>query len=533
MIGPLAPVSLLIRNYLETTPEADPPAPAPAPTPVPPTTPPAFAVSAVAELAFTAGTALGSPVNVATITTTEPSVAIVQAVAVPGLTFALTGSPVTAARVTGTPTTAGRYRIVLVYVRNDGSNMVLGSSTHDVVVAPSASFAVTAQANYSGQVGTPVDLVLAEAEIAANVEVTAHWPLGVAGMQPVWTWTRGTTSTGELRLTGTPAESLALSGLFVSYRINGREVGTSIHSTQVAAAFTPPPPAPAPSPIPPAPAPAPPAPTPAPPPVVPADPLIASVLMLHRFDAADVVTIANSGAYNGWAPTIGPSLFGTPQVGTSAERQSARLVSGPGLAALSTAAMGGASSRLTVECFVKIDPATGLWAAGNDRRYSPLVSVINPGDQLVWTLGFASFVNSNGRYVALQLTRVMPGTAQVFWYASSPDFSAGLSQEQSKFIHAAGAWGDFGNIGMGCWWDGGGLDTATSSRQGVPHMEGAIIRLGGHCPLAGTPLAGSTLLPLIAEVDELRITGARRFGFTSTFTTAIASSAMVTPFPNY
>ena len=118
----------------------------------------------------------------------------------------------------------------------------------------------------------------------------------------------------------------------------------------------------------------------------------------------------------------------------------------------------------------------------------------------------------------------------------SPSFSAGLSAQQQRFVHVAGGWSAAPNvgIGMGCWWDTGGLDYAWISSPGIPFLDGAVIRVGGSCPLAGTKLAGNTLLPFVGDIDELRLTAHLRFGFTnSVFTAQIPAAALQTPFPNY
>lgn len=194
--------------------------------------------------------------------------------------------------------------------------------------------------------------------------------------------------------------------------------------------------------------------------------------------------------------------------------------------------MCGADGPLSVECFVRIDPATGLWAAGSDTRFSPLLSVINADGQLVWTMGFRSFINALGRVVLLTMYRAMPAVDGSFWRLSSGP-SAGISSAAEQFSHAAIGWGASGGVNVGCWWDGGGGESGVSNSAGVPHQEGAILRVGGSCTLAGTSDAGATILPLIADIDELRLTAAQRFIVTSGLTVPISALARQTPFPNY
>ncbi len=294
----------------DTTPVA---APAPAPSPVPPVTPVVFDVAAVSPVDFTKSTAISPARTLATVTTAETGVSIVASATVPGVTFNVVGSPVTSITATGTPTTAAQTRVVLTYVRNDGSGTVLGSSTHDVrVIDPAVLFTVGPCANLSARVGEYVDVVLCEPTMAANVSsviARANYSLpaslhaspftGTPSQEMLaWQWTPGVTSAGTYRATGAPTiGALGTYTLTVSYYSNTGWpqllLGTSTHSINITSASTPASPAPAPSPAPtpptPAPAPSPPA-APAPNPIPGSDPYFASVLVLHHFDAADTVT---------------------------------------------------------------------------------------------------------------------------------------------------------------------------------------------------------------------------------------------------
>lgn len=523
--------------------------------PPPQQPPPLFTVLEVPSVDFTVDVEISPARQVATITSNEASVLILSNLEIPGLTFATVGNPVSGATISGTPTVPAQTRLILTYVRNDGSSLVLGSSSHVINVQdPALLFDAGESANYSGTVGTYVDVVLCEPSIAIPLYSVVAVPNLILPCEPKtvgsttsqrldeWTWEQGeSSSSGQLRLRGTPtALAQGQWTLQVEYRSASgfpqRVLGTSEHSVSFTAPYVPPPPPPPPAPPPPAPPPAPapsPPPAPAPPPVPPGDPLIANVLLLSRFDPANQVTIANSGAFNGWTSAIGPSLIGPAVIGSSAERQTALISAGSSLACNATEAMGGASGPLTVECFVQIDGSTNLWGSGGDSRFAPLVSLINPGDKLVWTLGFRSFRNASGRVVVLTLLRVMPFAPQDTWNVISPSFGASIPQNLPRLLHAAAAWGATGSISMGAWWNGGSQDYAQQANAGVPHVQGAILRLGGDCPLKGTPLSNHKIVQLTAQIDELRITSAARYSVSGTTTVTISETARNTPFPNY
>ena len=110
MIPSLTATHSLIRNKGADPASSGSAGSAPACYPRPPTTAVAFAVSGLAQLDLTISTAISPAKSLATITTAQlaANVALVVRGAVPGCTFAITGSPVVSGiQVSGTPTTYG------------------------------------------------------------------------------------------------------------------------------------------------------------------------------------------------------------------------------------------------------------------------------------------------------------------------------------------------------------------------------------------------------------------------------------------
>lgn len=268
------------------------PAPAPPPTPQPPAPQPiTFAASVVATLSGIIGDAIAST-TLATITCADAAMTISLSETVPGLTFDYTANVLT---VSGTPTApGGAHRVVVSYIASDGSYSIRGSTEHTINIADAAvPFLVGDCASASGRVGQPLDVILCEPEIAANVpsvlvSADRYFPPGLLS----WVWSPGASSAGVLRMVGTPEVGAIFSGtLTVTYRTAGwpQEVlGTSTHQIDIVAAYVAPSPPPAPAPAPPAPPPA--APPPPPPASAPgngSDPFLSSVKLLQRFNQAD------------------------------------------------------------------------------------------------------------------------------------------------------------------------------------------------------------------------------------------------------
>jgi hypothetical protein len=627
-IALLAQHSLLVR---EGPPVAPAPAPAPPPSPAPPPVPPAFAISPVDTIYLTKSIAIVTPVLLADIVTAETVVRVDVAPAVPGCAFALVGSPPTQLVITGTPATASQVRLSVTYVRNDGSNMVLGGSIHTLnIIDPATLFVGGLCANLSARVGEFVDVVLATPTIALNVEAVMTANRALQSVFPAYSgqprgdllalaWTAGATSSGTLRAKGIPMSSAIGSyTLTVSYWSRSGWpaflLGTTTHDVTITDASTPAPAPPAPAPAPPAPAPAPvPSPPPSPP-RVGSDPLYASVLLLHRFNpldqftrstsrtgyggfAGDVLSLGSEASpvpsapapvrlitslerlrpnpYRGddydviqgtyaidgntisfpdgnpttwtavrleyttrdiftWRATKGPNLLATDcTAAAGASGEAVQLRGGAGL----SVAVGGdfAPSAGTLEMMVNVDDATGLWAAGTDNRWTPLLSLVNPEDELVWSLGLARVYRFGIATVRLALWRGARNRTDaapnepVLAFAPS---TLTISRAPGRFIHVAGQWSEGTHA---CWWDGGGGSTAVSmAGDGIPWRAGAVLRLGGSVPSPRTAeFASWTIAPLWGAVDESRITAVPRYTITSGLTVALPSSHLLIPFPGF
>ena len=235
---------------------------------------------------------------------------------------------------------------------------------------------------------------------------------------------------------------------------------------------------------------------------------------------------------------VGPSLAGRMLTAAGAAGEAAGFDGGAGLRCDATAAMVAASAALTVECYVKIDSATGLWDAGSGSRYTPLVSCVNPGNQLVWTLGLWSFEDGYaGRVVTAVMWRASTGAAT---YSISPQSS--IASAPGGFLHIAGQWSAAGDIGS--WWAGEGgavVDSLAPGATGRTMQAGAYLMVGGSCPPPQALNMPWTIKPLVGRMDELRITAAERYSLAGTgpaplllpVTEAISAALRAIPFAGY
>lgn len=528
-----------IRNYLDEAPVAGPDADVPDPSPAPPDEPIPFAVESIATIDLLVDELISPDKEIATVVTAESAALIDPSVSVPGCTFNVVGDPVDSITMDGTPTDAGVYRTVLTYLRDDGSNTVLGSSTHTITILdPTVLFDAGDCVNYSGRAGQPVDVELCAPEIAMNIEVTAHPDTTVPGTEIVFEWTAGATSSGTVTLLGTPTTE-AESTLTITYRAGVRVLGTSVHEINITAAsdVAPPAPAPAPPPAPPVPAPEPdPAPAPEPPPIPAADPLFSDVILLHRFDALDATATE-------FESVVGPNFGGDIETAPGACDEAARLPMG-GLSFLAPPTFDLSEFPFTLDCMVRVEDATGLWAAGAGTRATPIVSCINPGNNLLWVLYLHSYEvpDAHGqtgygaatRRVVLKLRRSMLRYPTAL--KNNPvqcEAVDAVAEAPGRFTHVAAQWGIDGQNEHGVWWDGRGgssLADVGGTGAGVPLIDGAVIRVGGSCPGLG---AGVQIMPLVGTVDELRFTAAERYEFSGNLTVAITEAQRLLPWPGY
>lgn len=537
----------LIRDAVAPTPPPSPPPPSPAPppspTPPPATTPPpTFTVVAVPTAELTRTTLISPAKTLATITTSEASVRVDTSAAIPGCTFSLTGSPPTACVLNGTPTVAGITRVFLTYVRDDGTNTVLGSSTHDISVLDAAVLMVIGdQQHLTVRRGDYVDTLLCEPEIAQNIPAVyasrsmSIWgqpggsAVGTRGDIISFAWTPAATSSGALRVWGVVDIPPGVYTLNVDYYMSRgpglgiRVLGSSAHTITVLApgsaaapppAATPAPPAPAPSP-----GPAPPA-VPTPPPLPVADPNLASVLLLTPM--GDTLTL---GGGDGSTAALFPSTIGPDLAGQWAQDGTASTVgvscSVPDAWAYPTAAQ-------TVECFVKMDTAlSGLNDTGASNILIPVLTYKDGGGTLTWLLGILfepQQVNGTWQRVpkAIMIRRKDDGSLTYVISAATSTLGT--------FAHLAATTSD---TATGLWLAGDATNAAGTGLNRLALSSGRIYVAGlAEMPARFTidsgfvcdvrPMAGGV-------VKEVRLTSLQRY----TPGTDLTAAQLVHPWPNY
>lgn len=560
-----------IRGYV-APPTSGASAPAVAPSPAPPpagVAPTVFTVLAVSPIDFTMSTAISPARTLATITTAVTSILVDASLTIPGCAVNVVGSPVTSITLSGTPTTAGDYRLVLTYLKNDGTSTVLGSSTHQIAVIDNTILFVAGSCtSLTARNGQYVDTVLCSPTIARNVDVVISVnnyvqtePQNFQGYTStnglVWAWTPGGSSSGTLRVKGVLASPLGGISLLVTYleALTGRVLGTSGHTITVVSASTPPPspPAPAPAPTPPTPAPAPsPAAAPAPGAQPPADAHWASVLALYRFDSgafgdryAAIPTILGASFTN--AKTAAAGLGGWAQSDAGASGLAAYFNGGAGLHEAVPSSWDASSGDLTVECYVRDDNTSGLYWSGTvggptaGTLLCPVVSMLMPDGALVWVLGFLSkWIGGRGRVVYPFFSQETRGTDRANPNAPMWVIGQELTSRSGRFTHLSGMWDRGAAVKQGVWYGGAGGNTAESyglPGTGLPMPAGGFLQVGGSCPAPNIALTGGPTItgiaPLYGAVDELRLAKAARNTFSGSTTVAITDAARGIPWPNY
>jgi len=515
------------------------PAPAPPPMPQPPAPSPiAFAALSRASLTCFVGVALGST-TLATITCSDAAMTIAVQDPVPGLTYSFVGNVLS---VSGTPTSPGGiHRSVISYIASDGSYQVRGSTTHTILAADAAVlFNAGTCANYAGQVGTPVSLLLCSPSIAADVNVSISANVVMPGLDLSFVWNRtASLSSGTLTLSGTPTEAMSVS-LEVTYRTGGVVLGTSLHLIIVTPRYVAPSPPPPPAPAPPAPTPtAPPTPTPAPSPGVGPDPLRSSVRSLHRFNEVSATDLLGSTIYF-FAAEIGPPFLGNSAVATGAVGNGALLIDAVGVGNF-VDGLDGSSGDFTAECMVDLPPDgwTALTQPGAAERVMPVMSYsfgdsygdASPYGRLAWVLGFCSVYS-----VADGAMFVYP----LFWAAPGPGTN-GFSLIGSRVPHRPGRPVHlcFGAVKVGAdyrmalWFDGA-QPGRTVVAQPMVAVTSGFLQAGGTCGAVGR--FGSVDAPQVvncnAVVDEWRVGVASRYASYINADGSLPAAARVIPWPN-
>lgn len=574
----VASQSPTVQEFGAPSPAPAPAPPAPAPAGAPPMPGPApeprqaFSVVAVPDLFCIVGTFVPSS-TVATATCDDAAPLLHVSQQVPGLTFSIAGKVV---RVEGTPAApADLHRVVLSFLASDGSLATLGACTlHVQVVDASEVLTVGAMGNATGKVGYPASASLVTVTTNYGVQVTAVARLTIEGLSWVFNWTRGTSSgSGTMQMTGTPVQAGTYEAGF-DYYARGRLVGSSTHTVQIVAAHEPlpAPPAAAPAPSPPAIV-APPAPVA----VVAAetgpDALWGSTVTLARFDdegSGEFVQDLAAGLdwVNEGAEVV-PGLTGTAARFSTAATRVVR--SAPDLQIVTPA-----DESLTVDVMVKFAADSALWSMRPGRRtlFVPVVHAANRGGALLWALGlklwsrFTPFGVEDA--VVIEPVFLMGGAGFIQAYA--PDAVTGentllqidaqmqeatglpIAFAPGRYCHMRGLFAAFsGNRKQAVWFDG---IAPANCFVGLNYMDrpdpaNCQIQVGGTCDVPGRSLSPRAfgvlrpdgrvgrydeVLPLVADVDELRITKAgRNTAFLTGLTgqSNLPESARTPPWRNY
>ena len=233
---------------------------------------------------------------------------------------------------------------------------------------------------------------------------------------------------------------------------------------------------------------------------------------------------------------VGPSLAGRMLSAAGAAGEAAGFDGGTGIEAAIGSTFDATLSNIAAEIMVRVESATGLWGAGTDTLFTPLLTCLNPGGEFVWCMGLTSIYAATGRQVTPKLWRATrnAATGNPTIAVSGSDF---LTAAPGRFIHFAAQFGPTGQRNA-AWWDGVGSQTTstlTAPANGVALRSGAVLRLGGSVTLpANTGLSSARLCPLSGAVDELRITAADRYSYADATTTSAISAALRSiPWPNY
>jgi len=195
----------------------------------------------------------------------------------------------------------------------------------------------------------------------------------------------------------------------------------------------------------------------------------------------------------------------------------------------------GAAGALTVEALANIDQA--CWdaltnTAGPLNRYSPVVSLIAPGGELVWTLGFFSRATSGFRSARVVMTafiqRLESGDLQLMR-------GRDLTTRPGRYIHIAAQRSiDFGMVTTAGWTEGFPSTDALVWGGAYTKAATATCRIGNTCPGVGVVVfggAGADSVPFLGGIDEVRVTAVSRY--TSYINSTLPPAARVIPWPNY
>lgn len=514
----LAALTMLIRDWAFSSTYVPPPAPPSSPSPSDGT---AFSASIVGRIDGVVGTPIVS-LTIATTVTAEASIYLYVTGVPDGLTVSHDNSTPSAGvlSIDGTPTTAGAYRIRVLFLRtSDGA--ALGSTFHDCSITDAANtFTIGDMANPVIVRSRASSTEMCTLDANYNVDIRANsYLLGVrpVGISFEIEWAPGPASTGRLVMNAYPGSAGSFDATYVYRDAMMNELGRSVHTVTVVEPYVAPTPV-APSPAPaPAPADPPPTPAPAPAPGVETDPLFGSVVSLVAFDVKDAGAVADD--VSPLTPVVGAIELSSPGAASQC------MLLGPGRYGSRVAGVW--SPPVCIEAFVLLDDLAPLFPAGilygGDFGYfCPAVSLVNPGGGLVWSLGFYNIgmdAGDSAQRAFVRLGFLVPTSSA---YGGVPLFCAfplGWESSPGRWLRVAGQVSVSGSVYTAqCWLDGSPGDSASiDDTYGVGAIvaahPSATLQFGGSVELPGliresSPVTRSA--PMSGKIDESRVTLAQR-----------------------
>lgn len=194
-----------------------------------------------------------------------------------------------------------------------------------------------------------------------------------------------------------------------------------------------------------------------------------------------------------------------------------------------------------------------LTAGFSGTRFSPVVSLVNPGDQLVWSLGIFSYRSAQQRYSTTAFVMPLASHSSTLGSKMQTLIAKGGVWNTSplagrRFVHmAGGSMREALLLKLAAFVDGNAAaspdtyDRCALPAVGIATAPGAVVRIGGTCPLPPRNSSGlasiDTIIPFIGAIDEVRVTSANRHitaGYiNSAQTLTVSGASRVIPWPNY
>lgn len=198
---------------------------------------------------------------------------------------------------------------------------------------------------------------------------------------------------------------------------------------------------------------------------------------------------------------------------------------------------------MTVECFINIDPSSPVYAQSGKWLsvgvFSPVLSASNKDGRLVWALGILGYpVISPGSPTRRAIVPVMVHAMATGSYGSFIGAGRELRPELTGGFHLSGVVQSVSSQYRAAVWAAGvrgqSLATAPSGFL-AEYRAGGVFRVGGVCAKPGKDPDGwasrvSSVQPLIASIDEVRITATARY---SPNTSELTVTQRTPPWPNY